>query len=79
MKRTPSSDTHPDEDDLIPEYTFDYSRGRPNRFAAAREPGSRLVVLEPDVAKVFTTQEAVNTVLRALIATMPKARPDSGQ
>ena len=30
------------------------------------------VALDPDVAAVFTTQEAVNMVLRALIQTMPR-------
>jgi hypothetical protein len=33
--------------------------------------GSRVVVLDPDIAKVFTTAESVNAVLRALLATMP--------
>ncbi len=58
-------------DDLLPEYQFDYRNARKNRFAGAQEPGSRTVVLEPDVAAVFTTPEAVNAVLRALITTMP--------
>jgi hypothetical protein len=31
-----------------------------------------MVVLDPDVAHVFTTSAVVNTVLRALITTMPK-------
>jgi hypothetical protein len=32
-----------------------------------------VVILDPDVARVFTTAESVNTVLHALISTMPKA------
>jgi len=53
------------------EYRLDYSKARPNRFAG-RSPGERLVVvLDPDIAQVFTTPESVNTVLRALIETMP--------
>jgi hypothetical protein len=59
-------------DELLPEYRFDYRKARPNRFATAYKPGSRVVVLDPDVAKVFTTPESVNAVLRALLATMPK-------
>ena len=43
-----------------------------DRFAGDHKPGSRIVVLDPDIAEVFTTQESVNVVLRALIATMPK-------
>jgi hypothetical protein len=56
----------------LPEYRFDYRKARPNRFAAQVKPGSRAVVLDPDVAEVFPTPESVNAVLRALIETMPK-------
>ena len=59
-------------DDMLPEYRFDYSKARPNRFAD-RLNQTRTVELEADVAAVFTSQEAVNAVLRALIQTMPKA------
>jgi hypothetical protein len=60
-------------DDLQPEYHFDYAKARPNRFAASCPPGGRLVSLDPDIARVFTTAESVNSVLRALITTMPTA------
>jgi hypothetical protein len=33
-----------------------------------------VAVIDPDVAKVFTTAEQVNTALRALISAMPKER-----
>ncbi len=59
-------------DDLLPEYDIDYSKARPNRFAA-RLAETRTVELEADVAAVFTSQAAVNAVLRALIQTMPQA------
>jgi hypothetical protein len=52
-------------EDLEPEYRFDYTKAKPNRFAAGYKPGSRVVVLDPDVAEVFTTTESVNAVLRA--------------
>ncbi len=58
-------------DELRPEYIFDYSQAKPNRFTSIPS-GSRVVLLEPDVAQVFATPEQVNAVLRALIATMPK-------
>ncbi len=61
--------------ELQGEYHFDYAKARPNRFAASCPPGGRLVVLDPDIAQVFTTTEAVNSVLRALIATMPGTAP----
>jgi uncharacterized DUF497 family protein len=57
--------------DLQPEYHFDYRKAKPNRFAARYKAGSRVVVLDPDVARVFTTPESVNAVLRALMETMP--------
>jgi hypothetical protein len=56
---------------LKPEYRFDYSKAKPNRFAGRVSPGSLAVLLDPDVAQVFHTAESVNAVLRALLATMP--------
>jgi hypothetical protein len=57
---------------MLPEYKFDYSRARPNRFAG-KISEERLVALSaPDVTKVFTTPEAVNTVHRALVTALPK-------
>jgi hypothetical protein len=59
------------DEDMLPEYRFDYSKARPNRFAARIKRGSRVVVIDPDVAEVFANRESVNAVLRALIETMP--------
>ena len=53
------------------EYRFDYSRGKPNRFASRVDKNRLVVALDPDVSEVFTTPEAVNKVLRALIGAMP--------
>jgi hypothetical protein len=73
MKKTRTAKQSPKpEDDLLPEYRFDYSKARPNRFASRLKQGSRAVVLDPDVAAVFATAESVNAVLRALIETMPQ-------
>lgn len=58
--------------ELRSEYRFDYNQARPNRFAARYRAGSRVVVLDPDIARVFTTPESVNGVLRALLKTMPR-------
>jgi hypothetical protein len=60
--------------DLQPEYLFDYSKSKPNRFAVRMRAGSVAVVLEPDVAQVFQDAETVNAVLRALLTTMPSRR-----
>jgi hypothetical protein len=73
MKKTaPSKTIRKTTDDMLREYSFDYSKARPNRFAARFNKEHRIVILDPDVSKVFTTQQSVNTVLRALIAAMPK-------
>lgn len=72
MKNALSDERPSESDELQPEYRFDYAKARPNRFAASSPPGSRLVALDPDIARVFTTAESVNSVLRALIATMPR-------
>ncbi len=56
---------------MRPEYHFDYSRAKPNRFAGRVEQDTLVVVLDPDVAAVFTTPESVNHALRALIQAVP--------
>ena len=58
-------------DELRPEYQFDYSQAKTNRFAAAMKKGGRLVVLDPEVAAAFQKSETVNAVLKALLQTMP--------
>ena len=78
MKKNRTANQSPEpEQDMLPEYRFDYSKARPNRFAARMRAGSRAVVLDPDVAAVFSTPESVNAVLRALIETMPQNRSRS--
>jgi len=74
MKKTPE----PHEqtvDEMRAEYHFDYSQARPNRFAGRDKEERLVVVLDPDIAQVFTTPESVNNALRALIALIqPTAR-----
>ncbi len=60
-------------DDMRAEYKFDYSKAKPNRFASRVDKSRLVVALDPDVSQVFTSPEAVNTVLRALINAMPAA------
>ena len=54
-------------DELREHYSFDYSQAKPNRFADRFGEGSIAVVLDPDVAAVFTTSEEANQALRVLI------------
>lgn len=70
--KTKYSNEIPSDENLAPEYTFDYKKAKPNRFAA-KDKGRRItvVVLDEDVAKVFSNSETVNKVLRALIEAMP--------
>jgi hypothetical protein len=65
--------TSSEADDLLPEYRFDYRKARPNRFADRVDSKRLVITLDPDVCKVFTTSESVNSVLRALIEVMPKS------
>ena len=72
MNKKPSEELSAPDDELKTEYNFDYQKAKPNRFAArAGKPTLKIVVLDEDVAQVFTTPESVNKVLRALIDTMP--------
>jgi hypothetical protein len=70
MKKTQNPKTESDAGEVRPEYRLDYRKARPNRFAG-RVKENRVVVLDPDIAEVFTTPESVNKILRALISTMP--------
>ena len=45
---------------LRSEYRFDYSKSKPNRFAAKMSEGAIAIVLEPDVAAVFKSSKTVN-------------------
>jgi hypothetical protein len=58
-------------EDMLSEYNFDYDKAKPNRFAGRISKNRVVVLLDPEVSEVFTTPESVNTVLRALITTMP--------
>jgi hypothetical protein len=72
MKKTPAAKSRKVAD-MAKEYRFDYSKAKPNRFASRMKDGPLVAVIDPDVAKVFTTSEQVNNALRALISAMPKA------
>jgi hypothetical protein len=59
-------------DSLRKEYRFDYRKAKPNRFAERAGDDRVVVVLDPDVSRVFRTPEDVNGILRALIDKMPR-------
>ena len=59
-------------DEVLPEY--DFSRSRPNKFASRFQAGSVVVVLDPDIAKVFPSAREVNEALRALAGVIRRSR-----
>ena len=56
------------------EYRFDYTKARPNRFVGRGASKSVMVLLDPDVAKVFKNAESVNSMLRAILTAVPRKR-----
>ena len=56
------------EDELRPEYDFSkMSGGVRGKYAERYQSGTNLVLLEPDVAEAFPTEESVNEALRLLM------------
>ncbi|MBN3907178.1 MAG: hypothetical protein HWQ35_11625 [Nostoc sp. NMS1] len=73
MKNSQASEFHNNaDDDLLPEYNFDYRKALPNRFASQQEKAPLTVILDADVAEIFKTSEAVNNALCALLSAIPK-------
>ena len=55
-------------DELRPEYKReDLGVGVRGKYFESYSKGKNIVLLSPDVAKVFTTEEEVNEALRSLI------------
>ena len=74
---TNTTQNHSDASDgLRTEYDLDYGQSRRNRFASRMSGTTLAVVLEPDVARVFDSSEAVNRLLRSVISALPS--PPSG-
>ena len=71
MKKT-STTKNRKAQEMAPEYRFDYKKAKPNRFAERMKDEPLVVMIEPDVAKVFTSAEEVNKALRALISAIPE-------
>jgi hypothetical protein len=59
-----------EEIEMLDEY--DFSGGVRGKYANRIARESNIVVLEPDVAKVFTDSESVNQALRALLPIIEK-------
>jgi hypothetical protein len=46
---------------------YDFSQGKRGKYARRYAQGANVVVLEPDVAKVFCDSKSVNVSLRRII------------
>ena len=78
MKKTSENNSNKVHE-MAAEYRFDYRKAKPNRFAARMKDEPLIVLIEPDVAKVFKSPEQVNKALRALISAMPKKKTTAGK
>ena len=68
--KTQDDDQVQDADELRAHYRFDYGKAKPNRFAGRLGEETIVVVLDPDVAAVFTTSEQANQALRLVIGVL---------
>jgi hypothetical protein len=53
---------------------YDFSGGTRGKYAQRLARGSNIVVLAPDVARLYRDSKSVNRALRALAATKSRAR-----
>jgi hypothetical protein len=74
-----ASTTKDDDSDLEMRPEYDFSGGVRGKYASRFAKGSKVVVLDPDVAAVFDSSEAVNAALRERLAERErKAAGDGG-
>jgi hypothetical protein len=67
MKKT--SKRSPDRDTMRPHY--DFRGGVRGKYVSRYRAGTNVVVLDPDVAAVFSSAAAVNRALRTLLDGVP--------
>ena len=69
----------PDVDDLRPEYDFASMKGGVRgKYVERLRKGSNLVLLEPEVAAAFPSDDAVNEALRGMLNTTRAVRGKGG-
>lgn len=67
------------KDDLQPEYDFAAMPGGVRgKYVKRLREGSNIVLLEPEVAEAFPTEEAVNAALRGVLNTAKAVRRHGG-
>ena len=57
---------------------YDFSKGVRGKYAKRFAEGTNIVILDPEIAKLFPTSEAVNKALRKLIEDEKKSTDRSG-
>jgi len=78
MNKQEDKEKNGERDEMKAHYDFDYGKAKPNRFAARLTQEYLMVVLDPDIAAIFPTSEAVNEALRVLAAAaknLPSVKP----
>ena len=63
-KRSGVTEAEVGADEILPEY--DFSLGRPNKYATRSQKGGLVVTLDPEVAEVFPSAAEANDALRSL-------------
>lgn len=75
MKEKDMKDKKRNNDELKSEYNFDYTKAvRGKYYKRLLKEGANIVMLEPDVAKVFNDSASVNDTLRSLLNLTEKTR-----
>ncbi|MFA6572284.1 MAG: hypothetical protein WCT77_13740 [Bacteroidota bacterium] len=69
MKKTKINTDSP-EDELLPEYEFDYSKAKRNPYY---KKNVTFIEIDKEIADVFKTSENVNKVLKAIVKSIPKS------
>lgn len=62
-----------DNDELRPEYDFDFSQAVRGKYYQQYQQSSNIVVLDPDIAEVFHNSEEVNKALREFLQRADKS------
>ncbi len=63
--------------EMLPDY--DFSGGVRGKYAKRYAKGSNVIVLDPDVAKLFSTSKMVNRSLRGLAKTLKVHKTPSAE
>ena len=58
---------------------YDFSGGVRGKYAKRYAEGSNVVVLDPDVARLYPDAKSVNRALRAIAKAAPRPPEDSGK